>query len=448
MSARSCDLLVIGAGSGGIALAARAAAHGRRCALVEASIIGGTCVNSGCVPKKVMWNGAHLAHMLEDAVDYGFRVGEPILDWKTLVSQRRQYIERLHGVYRRRLERAGVEYLPGRARFTAAKTVEVDGRRYTAEHVVIATGGYPLVPGTEGAELGLTSDDFFKMESCPASIIIAGGGYIAVELAAMLTAFGSAVTLILRGEQPLRGFDSMLREKLAQTLRQQGVRLLPNQRIKSAAAQTAGIEVTTESGETLAAERLLWAIGRLPNTEGLGLDAAGVATDEAGFIKTDAYQNTNVEGVYAVGDVTGRIALTPVAITAGRRLADRLFGGAPERHLSYELIPRVVFTHPPLGAVGLTEAEARARYGDSVKVYNSEFTPMWNAFTRAQPPAAMKLVTQGADERIVGCHIMGPGADEMLQGFAVAIRMGATKRDFDDTVAIHPTVAEELVTMK
>lgn len=445
------DLLVIGAGSGGIAAANRATSYGRRCAVFENKLIGGTCVNAGCVPKKVMWYGAQMAHALEGAADYGFKIKDRAFDWPTLVANRQAYIDRLHGAYRRTFGGNGVDYIQGQARFVDRGTLEANGRHYRAEHILIATGGYPVVPeeaDIPGASLGMTSDDFFELKRQPGSMIIVGAGYVAVEIAGMLTALGTEVTLALRGEWPLRSFDTLLQHKLMEAMQAQGIRILPQCRPVCIGRSGDKIQVETNQGGHLEADTLLWAIGRAPRSAGLGLRQAGVAVDDNGFVITDAFQNTGAEGIYAVGDVTGRVALTPVAIAAGRRLADRLFNNMPDRRLAYDMIPTVLFTHPPIGTVGLTETQAMDQYGGAVKIYQTEFTPMVNAITHSKSLTAMKLIVHGSDEKIIGCHVIGPGADEMLQGFAVAIRMGACKRDFDETVAIHPTSAEELVTLK
>lgn len=441
------DLIVIGAGSGGIAAANRAAEYGRKVAVFESNLVGGTCVNVGCVPKKVMWYGAQLAHALEDAEDYGYKLNVEGFDWKQLVASRQAYIERLHGVYHRRLQKNTVEYIPSFARFVSPGTVVAGGQEYSAGHILVASGGRPVIPRIPGAELGLTSDGFFKLQQQPESIVIAGAGYIAVEIACMLAAMKTKVTLMLRKSHPLRSFDFMLQEKLLSAMQDLGINIVTQCQITKVEKEANELRVHTNES-MFACEHLLWAIGRQPNTDELYLQHAGVDIDEQGYITVDQYQNTSAHGVYAVGDVTPKPALTPVAIAAGRRLSDRLFNNMPDRHLDYSNIPTVIFTHPPIGTIGLTEAEAREQFGNEVKVYNTAFTAMQNAFTKHKPPTAMKLIVQGKEEKIVGCHAIGPGADEMLQGFAVAIKMGACKRDFDDTVAIHPTSAEELVTLR
>jgi len=450
MAEQHYDLLAIGGGSGVLSVAERAASYGAHCALIESGRLGGTCVNAGCVPKKVMWYAAHLAQALDDAPGYGFRLDYFGFDWKKLKNARDSFVGKINEWYLGYLQNAGVELIRGSARFIDAHTLEVNGARCTADHIVIATGGRPQIPSLPGAEFGITSDGFFALQTCPPRTALAGSGYIAVELAGMLNALGSEVTLLVRKDQVLRPFDAMLREQLMERLREDGITVLTQTQVRAVARLAKGVLSVHCEGQAsvLHADALIWAIGREPNTDTLNLAAAGVAVQPNGIIPTDPYQNTNIPGIYAIGDVTERFHLTPVAIAAGRRLADRLFGGQPERRLPYENIPTVIFTHPPIGTVGLTEEEARCQYGDAVKIYQTRFRPMYHAFTTRQPPMIMKLVCAGPEEKIVGGHIIGESADEMLQGFAVAIRMGATKRDFDDTVAIHPTSAEELVTMR
>ncbi|MBK8753157.1 MAG: glutathione-disulfide reductase [Candidatus Competibacteraceae bacterium] len=448
--AQHYDLIVIGGGSGGLSAAERAARYGVRCALIEAGRLGGTCVNVGCVPKKVMWYAANLAHALDDAPGYGFRLDYFGFDWHKLKIARDHFVRDINEWYLGYLAEAGVTLIRGFARFTDAHTLEVGSEHYSADHIIIATGGRPQIPELPGAEFGITSDGFFALEACPPRVAIAGSGYIAVELAGMLHALGAEVTLLVRGDQVLRPFDAMLREQLMERLREDGITVLTRTQIRAVARLANGTLGLHCDGQNsiLYAETLLWAIGRDPNTDALNLATTGVATTSSGSIPTDPYQNTNISGIYAIGDVTEHFHLTPVAIAAGRRLADRLFGQQPERRLPYENIASAVFSHPPIGTVGLTEDEARRQHGDAVRIYQTRFRPMYHAFTVRQPQTVMKLICVGAEEKIVGCHLIGAGADEILQGFAVAIRMGATKRDFDDTVAIHPTSAEELVTMR
>lgn len=444
------DLIAIGGGSGGLSVAERAAHYDARCALIEAGRLGGTCVNVGCVPKKVMWHAANLAHALDDAPSYGFRLDYFDFDWRKLQIARDRFVRDLNEWYLSYLTKAGVELIRGFARFIDPHTLEVGSERFTADHIVIATGGRPRVPDLPGAEFGITSDGFFELNACPPRVAIAGSGYIAVELACMLQALGADVTLLVRQDQVLRSFDTLLREQLMERLREEGINILTRTQIRAVARLASGSLSLHCDGQAsiLHVDTLIWAIGRDPNTDALDLARAGVTLNPDGTLPTDPYQNTNVPGIYAIGDVTDRFHLTPVAIAAGRRLADRLFGKQPERRLLYRNIPTVVFSHPPIGTIGLTEEAAWEQYGTGVKIYQTRFRPMYHAFTTHPRHTHMKLVCVGPDERIVGCHLIGDGADEMLQGFAVAIRMGATKRDFDDTVAIHPTSAEELVTMR
>ncbi len=464
----SFDLLCIGGGSGGLACAQRAAEYGAKVAVVESGRLGGTCVNVGCVPKKVMWNAASIAVALADAAEYGFGAGhtgaghasasaaEPgaappagRFDWPVLKAKRDAYVARLNAIYARNLAAKGVRHVQGAARFLDARTVAVGDERFTARHIVIATGGEPTVPGVPGAALGITSDGFFELAAQPVRVAVIGSGYIACELASAFHELGSAVEIFIRRDHPLSGFDTLLGKSLLREMSAAGITF--HTHVAPAALEArAGrkVLIDTEGGEYPDFDAVLWAVGRHARTRGLDLAAAGLALDAAGFIPTDAFQDTKVAGIHAIGDVTGRAALTPVAIAAGRRLSDRLFGGQPERRLDYGLIPTVVFTHPPIGSVGMTEHEARVRYGDAVKVYVADFVPMYHAVMARKSRSDMKLVCVGPEEKVVGCHIIGAGADEMLQGFAVALKMGATKRDFDDTLAIHPTSAEELVTMR
>ncbi len=444
------DLIAIGGGSGGLSVAERAARYGARCAVIEKGPLGGTCVNVGCVPKKVMWFGAGIAHTLEDAEHYGFHIGDTVFDWKALKTKRDNYVHGINDWYHTYLADSNIDEIVGEARFVDARTLEVDGQHYTADHIVVAPGGAPMLPETPGAGLGITSDGFFELENLPRRVAVVGSGYIAVELAGMLNALGSDVTMLLRREHLLRDFDAMLRENLMEEMLGDGIDILARTQVREVCRANDGtLVIECENGQRLEGfDELIWAIGRYPLSAGLALEKAGIEVDSNGYIPTDKFQNTNVSGVYAIGDVTGRAQLTPVAIAAGRRLGDRLFGGMGDRHLSYENIATVVFSHPPIGTVGLTESEARDQHGEAVKVYQTRFTAMYNALTERKQKTAMKLVTVGAREKVVGCHVIGPGADEMLQGFAVAIHMGATKKDLDDTVAIHPTSAEELVTMR
>jgi glutathione reductase (NADPH) len=449
VSDQAFDLISVGGGSGGLACAQRAAEYGAKVAVIEPHRLGGTCVNVGCVPKKVMWNAASVALSLTDANDYGFNVTLGSSDWPALKRKRDAYVLRLNGIYERNLAAKGVAYVRGAARFLDKSTVEVNGKHMTARHIVIATGGRPSVPTLPGSEHGITSDGFFSLEQRPKRVAIVGSGYVACELAGAFHELGAQVEIFIRKEHLLMSFDVMLGKSLMREMRDQGI-IIHHHVVPAQVREESGLKTLTavDGREFAGFDCLLWAVGRAPTVSGLDLRRAGVAVDDCNFVVTDGFQNTNVPGLYAIGDVTGRAALTPVAIAAGRRLSDRLFGGKTDRRLEYSMIPTVVFTHPPIGTVGASEAEARAQYGDAVKVYVADFTPMYHALTTRKTHTDMKLVCVGPEQRIVGCHLIGTGADEILQGFAVAIRMGATKRDFDDTVAIHPTSAEELVTMR
>jgi len=443
------DLVVIGGGSGGLAHAQRAAEYGARATVVESGPLGGTCVNVGCVPKKVMWYAAQHTHMFHHAPDYGFDVQVNGHDWGQLKSRRDAYVKRLNDIYERNLDRRQVDYVAGTAAFADANTVIVDGAEVVAERIAIATGGRPIVPRIPGAEFGITSDDFFELEERPERVLIAGSGYVAVELGGVFNALGSKTELVVRKDSVVRSFDAMLGREVMAAMRSAGIDIHTRVIPVSLERGSDGLVMTSEDGRRFGpADAVLWAVGREPNTDGLNLEAAGVAVDESGYVATDLYQQTNVENIFALGDVTGRQQLTPVAIAAGRRLADRLYGGMEGRHLDYRKIPTVIFSHPPMGTVGLTEQQARNEFGDAVRVYETGFVGMFYALGDDKERSVMKLITAGDEERIVGCHVIGDGADEMMQGFAVAIRMGATKADFDDTVAIHPTSAEELVTMR
>ena len=419
--------------------------------MLENGPLGGTCVNVGCVPKKIMWNAASLAHSVADAGGYGFDLTTQGHDWQLLKEKRDAYVRRLNEIYERSLAEKNIEYIDATGRLEGKNVVIAGKRRLSADHILVAVGGSPIVPNLTGAGLGITSDGFFELEQLPNRVAVVGSGYVAVELAGMLRALGAGVTLFARFDSVLRGFDEMLQRSVIETMESDGIEFKWRSISKAVVpdAGDGGVNLATENGHTHGPfDALIWAVGRRPATRNIGLESASVDTDDAGFIPTDKFQATNVPNIYAVGDVTGRAALTPVAIAAGRRLADRIFGGMKNRYLDYSNIPTVVFSHPPMGTCGLTEHDAREKYNGDIKIYSSEFVPMFNSFTEHRQKARMKLITTGTDETIVGCHLFGPGSDEMLQGFAVALQMGATKKDFDDTVAIHPTSAEELVTMR
>lgn len=443
------DFLAIGGGSGGIASANRAAKLGKKAAVIEAKYVGGTCVNVGCVPKKAMWYAGQIADAIKYGEDYGFDTQVQQLDWQRLVDNRNAYISRIHASYQRGFDNNGVTIINGFAKFVDAKTVEVNGEKITADHIVIATGGRPAVPSLPGAEYGITSDGFFELTEQPKKVAVVGAGYIAVELAGVFHALGTDTHLVIRKDKPLREFDTLLTDTLVECIAADGPKLhthsTPSEIIKDSADK---LTLKFESGEQISdLDEVVWAIGRAPATDTINIEKTGIKLDERGFIPTDEFQNTAVPGIYAVGDNTGRAALTPVAVAAGRRLCERLFNGKTNLKLDYDNIATVVFSHPPIGTVGLTEAQARAQYGDEVKIYQSQFTALYQAMTKHRQPTRMKLVCVGKEEKIVGIHSIGFGSDELLQGFAVALKMGATKADFDDTVAIHPTSAEEFVTM-
>mgnify|MGYP006133414941 CR=1 FL=1 len=449
------DYLAIGAGSGGIASANRAAKLGKKAAVIEAKALGGTCVNVGCVPKKAMWYAGQISDALKYAQDYGFgnflTQGVKKFDWAKLVANREAYIERIHGAYQRGFDANKVTVINGFATFVDKNTVEVNGELYTADHITIATGGRPSIPTIEGAEFGIDSDGFFALTEQPETVAVVGAGYIAVELAGVFHGLGTKTHLLVRNEKPLRAFDDMLSNTLVEQMAKHGPTLHNHstpERVEK--LEDGRLVVHLTNGKALEpVNALVWAIGREPATDNINLASAGVELDERGFITTDKYQNTNVAGIYAVGDNTGRAQLTPVAVAAGRRLCERLFNNKPDEHLDYSGIATVVFSHPVIGTVGVTEKEAIEQYGeDNISVYNSQFTALYQAITEDyRDPTRMKLICAGKEEKVVGLHSIGFGSDELLQGFAVAMKMGATKRDFDNTIAIHPTSAEEFVTM-
>jgi glutathione reductase (NADPH) len=443
------DLVTIGGGSGGVAASRRAAEYGARVAIIEKGRMGGTCVNVGCVPKKIMWYAESLAHEIHEAPEYGFDVSVRGQNWAELKRRRDAYVKRLNDIYENNLAASNVRVIEGEARFENSNTIQVGELSLTAPHIIIATGGEPRVPDFDGAELGITSDGFFELAERPASVAIVGAGYVGVELAAVLAALGSDVSICARYDSLLRSFDEMLQQAVISALESDGVELNWHAMVERVEKVKDRLTLYTEDQQSVGpVDCVIWAVGRRPLTASLGLENTGVSLNENGFIRVDDYQATNVDGVYAVGDVTGRLALTPVAIAAGRRLSDRLFGGMSDRHLDYTNVPTVVFTHPPVGTIGLTETKARELYGDQVRAYISKFVPLSDAVSVQKSEAQIKLLTKGEEETVIGIHLFGPASDEMLQGFAVAVRMGATKKDFDDTVAIHPTSAEELVLMR
>ena len=448
---REYDIIAIGGGSGGSATMNRAAMHGAKAAVIEGNIIGGTCVNVGCVPKKVMWYGAQVSETLKNyAADYGYTIGETSFDFKTLRKNREAYIERSRQAFSNNFNRNGVDYIEGYARFVDKNTVEVNGEHIRAKHIVIATGSYAFIPNVPGSELGGTSDDVFAWEELPESVSIIGAGYIAVELVGVLHALGVKTDLFVRKGGPLRGFDQGIVEVLVEEMKKNGQPLHTHkvpQKLEK--LDNGDIQIHFEDGTTHTSQKVIWAVGRKANVHQLNLEAAGVELTERGFIQVDEYQNTTTPGIYALGDVSGEKELTPVAIKAGRTLAERLFNGKTDAKMDYELIPTVVFSHPAIGSIGLTQEQAEAKYGvENIKVYQSTFAGMYSAITVHRQMTKLKLITLGEEEKVIGLHGIGGGIDEMIQGFAVAVKMGATKADFDATVAIHPTASEEFVTMR
>ncbi|HKE48759.1 MAG TPA: glutathione-disulfide reductase [Rhodanobacteraceae bacterium] len=442
------DLIVIGAGSGGIATAIRAARYGARVALFEPNAIGGTCVNVGCVPKKIMWLAAELAEAQVFAREVGFALVPGALDWVEYVRRRQAYIDDIHASYRRRFDEFGIELVTEYARFSGPDRITTGSREFTARHIVIATGGRSRRPSMPGSELGIDSDGFFALRASPRRVAIVGGGYIAAELSGVLHALGAHVSVFVRGEHLLGGFDREVTAELSAAMTARGVNIVMGRQPAAVTRDGDAHVLHFNDGEPLGGfDTLIWAVGRDANTQRLDLAAAGVRVDRNGHVEADQWQNTNVDGVHALGDVTGKLALTPVAVAAGRRLADRLFGGKADARLDYANVPTVVFAHPPVGSVGLTEEAARAVHGDDIAVYRVRFRPMLCAIVGGSEKTFMKLVCAGKDERVVGIHIVGRNADEMLQGFAVALKAGARKADFDATVAIHPTSSEEMVLM-
>jgi len=438
------DMIAIGAGSGGLSAVERASEYGKKCAVVEVNLVGGTCVNVGCVPKKVMWFAANAAQTIKNSNGFGFDISINDFSWTKLKDGRENYINGINEWYDGYLEKLGIDYFHGFGKLIDKNTISVNGENLTADTIILSPGGEPSVPKIEGAKYGITSDGFFELNKLPKRVAVVGGGYIGVELAGVLNSLGSEVSLFVRSQKLLNGFDELIQSSLENDYREHGIKIEFGTSIDKISKDKT---LHTNKGDFSGYEQIIWTVGRDPLTQHLGLENAGVKTDQRGFILTNKFQKTNIGNIYALGDATGRAPLTPVAIAAGRRLSDRLYNNMKNRRLSYENIPTVVFTHPPIGTIGMTEEEARKKF-KNVKVYQSQFTPMADALSDHKTTTALKLVCVNNNEKVVGCHIMGHGADEMLQGFAVAIKMGATKKQFDDTVAIHPTSAEELVTMR
>ncbi|KAK5636571.1 hypothetical protein RRF57_012283 [Xylaria bambusicola] len=465
---KETDFLVIGGGSGGLGAARMASGKfGAKAMIVESNRLGGTCVNVGCVPKKVTFNAAAIAETIHDSKAYGFNVKETApFDWPTFKEKRDAYVKRLNGIYERNLANDKIEYIHGRAKLLSKNDVEItldDGTKTTvrANRILIAVGGRPAsFPNIPGADYGISSDGFFDIATLPKKVVLVGAGYIAVEFAGMFNALGVETHLFIRYKTFLRHFDPMIQEGVTAEYERLGVHLHKEStqtRVdKDAATGKLTIHYKDSNGEGQVSDvdHLIWAVGRVPETEHLGLENAGVKTNQAGHIVADDFQNTSVDNIFALGDVCGKAELTPVAIAAGRRLAERIYGPASifaNAHLDYSNIPSVVFSHPEVGAIGLTEPEAVEKYGrENLKVYTTSFTAMYYAMMdpSEKAPTKYKVICAGPEEKVVGLHIMGLGSGEMLQGFGVAIKMGATKKDLDSCVAIHPTSAEELVTLK
>jgi glutathione reductase (NADPH) len=440
------DLFVIGAGSGGVRAARMAAQLGARVAVAEMAALGGTCVNLGCIPKKLYSNAAHYAEAIEEARGYGWQVAEPRLDWARLKANRAEEISRLNGIYERLLLEAGVTILHGRARLADANRVEVNGRSFEARHVLVATGGHPLRPELPGGELAVSSNDMFDLPVFPKHLVVVGGGYIACEMASIFRGLGAQVTQLARAAHLLRGFDADVSSFVSDEMRKKGVEIRLQTQIDAIQASAGGVAVRLHTGETLLADTVLHATGRGPNTAGLGLREAGVVLGPRGEVVVDAHYQSSLASVHAVGDVTDRIQLTPVALAEAMVLVDHLFGNG-QRRMDYEFIPTAVFTHPNIGTVGLTEAQARDKHA-VVRVYRSEFKALRHTLSGSSERTMMKLLVDDASDRVVGVHMVGADAGEIIQGLAVALRAGATKAVFDSTIGIHPTVAEEFVTMR
>ena len=446
-SKKEYDLIVIGAGSGGLAAAQRAAEHKQRVAIIEMDQLGGTCVNRGCIPKKIYWYAAEFAYDLKHSETLGFEIPWHRHHWETLQWASKQYIEKLNNMYRRNLSQKNIEIIAGQASFQNAKEISVGGKVLTAKQIIIACGATPVVPDIPGAELGITSDDFFELNNLPKKTIIVGSGYIAVELAGILNALGSDVKLLARKKSILRKFDQSIQSAIIDYLVESGIEVNFNTNVLSVNEHNNQLRVQTDKKEYASVDALLWAVGRKPLVSGLGLERTKITKDKNNFIQVDQYQTTNEPNIHAIGDAVGNHELTPVAIAAGRVLSDRLFGDK-EGWLEYKNIPTVIFAHPPVGTVGMSEEEARAAYGKKIKAYEANFVSLRHSLSGIFSKALVKLVCLGQEETVIGCHVVGQGADELLQGFAVAINMGVQKKDLDNTVAIHPTLAEELVTLR
>ncbi|MGH6660072.1 MAG: glutathione-disulfide reductase [Rhodospirillales bacterium] len=439
------DLITIGAGSGGVRASRRSANFGARAAVIENSRVGGTCVMRGCVPKKLLVLGSHFAEDFEDARGYGWQPGEAGFDWASLIAAKNKELDRLEAVYHRILREAGVAEIAGTGRIADAHTVEVDGKRLTAANILVATGGWPSKPDIPGVEHTITSNEALDLPRLPKRIAIVGGGYIAVEFAGIFNGLGAEVTEVIRAANILRGFDEDVRETLAHEMEKKGIRIRRDCVVRSIERKNGAFSLRFAHGEELEADLVMYATGRVPNTRTIGLDEIGVKIDNKGAVAVDEYSRSSVPSIWAIGDVTERKNLTPVAIAEGEALARTLFGKQPTA-MKYENIASAVFSQPPIGTVGLSEEQA-ARNGD-VDVYVSRFTPMKHTLTGRDEKAMMKIVVDRKSEKVVGCHMVGADAPEIIQGVAIALKCGATKAHFDATIGIHPTAAEEFVTMR
>jgi glutathione reductase (NADPH) len=442
------DLFVIGAGSGGVRAARFAAGYGARVAVAESRYLGGTCVNVGCVPKKLLVYGAHFAEDFEQAQGFGWSLGSANFDWATLIANKNREIDRLNGIYRNLLVNSGVTLLEGHARIVDAHSVELGGQSYSAKHILIATGGWPQIPDVPGHEHAIGSNEAFFLEQLPKRVLVVGGGYIAVEFASIFNGLGARTSLLYRGDLFLRGFDKAVRLHLQDELNKRGVDLQFNSDIARIDKQTDGsLQATLKDGRVLEADCIFYATGRRPMLDNLGLENTQVELDERGFIKVDEQYQTSTPSILAIGDVIGRVQLTPVALAEGMAVARRLFKPEEYRKVDYRLIPTAVFSLPNIGTVGLSEEQAKEE-GYSVTAFESRFRPMKLTMTESQERTLMKLVVDTATDRVLGCHMVGPDAGEIVQGLAVALKAGATKQLFDESIGVHPTAAEEFVTMR
>jgi glutathione reductase (NADPH) len=440
------DLFTIGAGSGGVAASRRAGSYGVRVGICEESRVGGTCVIRGCVPKKLLVYGAQFADAFVDAAGYGWHVPVPRFDWPSLIAAKDKEIARLEGIYHKLLSDSGVRLIEGRATLVDPHTVAIAGKHYTAERILIATGGHPVMPTIPGVKHAITSNEALDLKRLPRHITIVGGGYIAVEFAGIFAGLGAEVTMVIRGEHLLSGFDDDIRVALAQEMNRRGIVIRSRTQIASIEAIGGGYRLATTAGAELSADLVMYATGRRPNTRGLGLEEIGVTLNEVGAVEVDEWSRTAVPHIHAIGDVTDRRNLTPVAIAEGRAMVETLYNNNPTK-IDHGSAPTAVFSQPPIGTVGLTEREARALHG-AVDIYRTSFRPMKHTLTGREERTVMKLVVDRASDRVLGCHMMGADAPELIQGLAVAVTCGATKRHFDRTIGIHPTAGEEFVTMR